>query len=329
MSYESVNTLSSQAKMVKVQELIELLGYKKSIEKPHIPEIKAIYYWFEQNEYRSWSGIGLQISKKEGQLEVYTRTSSSSSYWDNLQQNKTIKMLREYFGGYFVTDAGRNRYHHPEKPIPSTTSSGCFLARWRFHNALTKVHVYMQNRNLAGPICRDEPSGFEFLDDLNPRLLSNNLILPYVIAVWEEYFRSTFEVLFNTLDNKENVLKEVRLTAHHLEPFADDIIPFSRAVSGYFSFQRPSLISRNFKLVRKDIDITGALRKPYRRRKISLFNSIEILIENRNSFVHEGKMDTKLFDVKIKSIINDITEAVNRTYNEIGLKYSFTPIHDY
>ena len=204
-----------------------------------------------------------------------------------MHQNNTIKTLREYFGGHFVTDAGRNRYYHPEKTIPSTTSSGCFLARWRFQNALTKVHTYMQNRDLKGPACKDESSGFEWLDDFNPRLLSNNLILPYVIAVWEEYFRSTFEVLFNTLDSRETVLKEVRLNGYQLEPLADKSIPFSRAVSGYFSFQRPSVISKNFKLIRKDVDIAGVLRKPYMRRKISLFDSIEILVENRNSFVHE------------------------------------------
>jgi hypothetical protein len=48
-----------------------------------------------------------------------------------------------------------------------------------------------QTRKLEGNIARDQPSGFLFADKVNPKLVSNNLLVPYVIAVWEEYFRAT------------------------------------------------------------------------------------------------------------------------------------------
>lgn len=71
------------------------------------------------------------------------------------------------------------------------------------------------------------------------------------------------------------------------------------------------------------------MRKPYKRKKESLFDFIELLVENRNALVHEGALDTKLFDKEINSTLEKITEAVDRVYCEIGSKCGFEPIHTY
>jgi hypothetical protein len=44
------------------------------------------------------------------------------------------------------------------------------------------------------------------------------------------------------------------------------------------SFQRPKIIAENFKLINDSIDISGTLRKPYRKRKRSLYDSIDSII---------------------------------------------------
>jgi hypothetical protein len=77
------------------------------------------------------------------------------------------------------------------------------------------------------------------------------------------------------------------------------------------------------------LDIAAALRKPYRRRKTTLFDSIEALVEGRNAFVHVGEMDLSLYDKALDRTLTDIVEAVDRAYAAIGSHFGFTPIHDY
>jgi hypothetical protein len=71
------------------------------------------------------------------------------------------------------------------------------------------------------------------------------------------------------------------------------------------------------------------MRKPYKRRKISLFESLESLVEGRNAFVHEGQMNMDLYDKQIKITLDDIVVAVDRAYESIGRHYGFVPIHEY
>ena len=151
-------------------------------------------------------------------------------------------------------------------------------------------------RKLEGNIAREEPSGLPFMDERNPRLLSNNLLIPYVIAVWEEYFRSTFAAALKYSNQREGALRKARLSHTQIQQIAIKEPPIERTIAECFSFQRPSTIAENFKLLDSTLDIGGAMRKPYKRRKISLFESIEQLVEGRNAFVHAGKMNMELYD---------------------------------
>jgi hypothetical protein len=274
-------------------------------------------------------GVELQLYRKKDETTVDTRSTVSRSYWDLKHQNKTIKTIRDLFGGHFDTDAGRNKYWHPVDPPPSPLSSGCYLARWRFHNALIKARIYLDTRKLEGPIPRDTPSGLWIMDEMNPRLLSNNLLIPYVISIWEEYFRATFAAVLKYSNQREGALKKARLSHSQLEEIAVNRQPIERTVTECFSFQRPSSIGGNFKLLDSKLDIGAAMRKPYKRRKVTLYDSIESLVERRNEFVHAGHMNIELYDKKLKTILTDIVEAVDRAYATIGKHHGFAPIHDY
>jgi hypothetical protein len=233
------------------------------------------------------------------------------------------------FGGHFETDAGKNRYWRPEEKAPPHISSGCYLARWRFNNALIKPRLYLQQRGLDQKNANPEPSGLEFLDQMNPRLFSNNLLLPYLIAIWEEYFKSTFVALMKYSEHRESALKRAKLSQSQLEAIASGYHGVEQAFAESFSFQRPSNVGNNFKLIDPKLDIAGALRKPYRRRKVSLYESIEEIVELRNNFVHTGQMDTSMTDNAIEKLINDIEIAVDRAYEAIGKCYKFKPIRDF
>lgn len=146
MSYTSESKIPGTASETKLREIVELLGYRKVREDRSIPNMVGSYVWYDENDYRSWSGVELQIYRENGEFKVDTRSTISRSYWDIEQQRKTIKTIRDMFGGHFTTDAGRNRYWQPDKSPPSPLSSGCYLARWRFHNSLGKAHIYLMSR---------------------------------------------------------------------------------------------------------------------------------------------------------------------------------------
>ena len=185
------------------------------------------------------------------------------------------------------------------------------------------------NRKLEGQIARDSSSGFESVDWMNPRLLSNNLVVPYMIAVWEEFFRSTFTACLRYSKQREAALKRAKLSHADLEKLALGSVQVERSVAEFFSFQRPSAVAETFKLLDAKLDLAAPLRKPYRRRRISLFDSIEALVEHRNALVHTGDISLGLFDKQLKTTMGDLTEAANRTYNYIAKHYGFDPNHDY
>lgn len=329
MSYTSRNKFPPNVSIKRVHEVIDLLGYKRYRDDVRTPNMIGNYHWYDANEYRSWYGVELQLYKEDNRISVDTRSTVSRSHWDLLHQNKTIKILRDLFGGNFETDAGKNRYWHPDSPPPSPLQSGCFLARWRFKNALMKVQIYLQSRQLTGDIAREKPVGIHYIDELNPRLLSNNFIIPYVIAVWEEYFRSTFTAALQYADRREHVLKRARLSHTQLEQIAINDRPLERAISETFSFQRPSLIGENFRLLDSRLDLAAAMRRPFRRRRVTLYDRIEGLVEGRNAFVHSGKMNQLLYDRELRNVLTDVVEAVDRCYISIGDHFGFKPLTDY
>ncbi|WPZ36991.1 hypothetical protein T8K17_12730 [Thalassobaculum sp. OXR-137] len=326
MSYESENILDKNARLIHVLSVIKLLNYKSIRFDLKKSGRRRSYVWIDNDDYKSWVGVELHVYQVDGKIIVNTRSSASRSYWDLAHQNNTIKTLRDLFGGYFRTDAGKNRYWRPDEPPPSPMSSGCYLARWRFNNSIMKSNIYLMNRHLKGGISLDRSSGFYLFDEINPRIISNNLIIPFVIGVWEEYFRATFSAVLRYADKREIVLKKARLSHSQLEQIASERRPLEDAIADCFSFQRPSNISENFKMIDPKLNLAGVLRKPFRGRKINLYDSIEYLVENRNFIVHSGELDISLFDRKLKNEINDVIVAVDRVYLALGNHFNFVPI---
>lgn len=330
MSYSSESTFPKSTPVSRVKELVEALGYQPARDFA-FPGKVASYVWYDAKEYRSYSGVELTIyrSSPKGRLKVSTRSTISRSYWDLTHQNKTLRMLRDLVGGDFETDAGRNRYWRPDRKPPTPLASGCYLAMWRLHNALIKPSIYLSTRRFEGDIAREKPTGLYFFDEMNPRTLSNNMILPYVIAVWEEFFRAVFAAALKYSGQRETALKRVRLSHAHLEKVLLGHVEVERAVAESFSFQRPSQIAEHFRMLDPKLDLAGALRKPYNKRKITLLDELESWVEKRNAFVHAGSMDMRLSDKRLRTLVKDFEVAARRCYDHIAAHFKFVPSHDY
>jgi len=330
MSYTSESILGKEATLSRVRDVVDLLGYIQVNDGLKVPGRTDGYMWAERKDYKSYVGVELDIYRREDNtIVVATRSRVGRSYWDLIQQNRTLKMLRDLFGGYFITDAGRNRYWRPDHKPPAPEASGCFLARWRFHNALIKPRLYISQRGFEQPNARPVPIGFHVIEEMNPRLFSNNLVLPYLVAIWEEYFRASFIALLTYSPQRETAFKKVNFNQSQLESIAANMINVEEAVANSFSFQRPTTIAKNFKLLDSNIDLAGVLRKPYRRRKKSLFDTIELCVEDHNEFVHSGQINVHLTDKKLQTLLSNFEEAVERCYQEFGRRFKFVPDHGF
>ena len=330
MSYCSENKLPLTTPLNRLFEVIELLGYKKGVDSLKLDNQLAFYYWDGDVDHIPFVGITLHVLKYEDYISVNTRTRIGRSFWDLQQQNKTISLLKALFGGSFITDEGGNRYMKFDVPEPSKLACSLYVARWVFHNALINPSVYLSSRKLTGDLAEKGLTGFSWLDEMNPMVLSNNILIPYIIGCWETYFRQSYISVIRYADNiPEKALKNCRVRSADLLKAARNPELLIYYLADSLSFQRPSVIAENFKQLNAKIDIASWLRKPYHNRKKPLFDSITEIIDQRDSLVHTGALSLDVSDQEVKRILNDLSEAADRVYGGLGVVFEFKPNYDF
>jgi hypothetical protein len=324
MSYSSENTLPIGTAIKDVRELISLLGYRETgtLSDPEYGRFEE-YWFFDETDYRSWSGVELSISPRaDRSIIVSTRSPLGRSYYDLVLQNKTISLIRRGFGGTFITDEGTGRYLRPGAPAPPPAASGSFLAFSRFGGNLTKAMMYIDARSFPKQPW-DKNFKLGFLLEIDPRTLSNNLLVPFLVASLEDYFKSTFIALLRYSPKRETFFKSIRLSGEYLLAIADGAVSVEGATAEILPFQRISAICRHFDALDPKLDLAGALRKPYHRRAESLFDEIERLVLSRHDFIHRAALDLTLTDERIKDLIYDLEAAVIRCYCRITRHYGW------
>lgn len=316
MSYYSGNVLARSARLDDVRELVELLSYRRIRTEFKIAASQGEYSWFETRDYKSYSGVELGISSNDdGAIVVETRSTSSRSHWDLLQQNRTIRMLRRLFGGTFKTDVGRSRYFPSEGKPPSPAAAGCHLAFQRFGGGLIRASYLLESRHFSEQW--KKRTGLEVIDSMNPRLLSNNLLIPYLVAILEEYFKSTFVAILRYSDRRRAIFHNARLTADNLVDISSANTSVEEAFAETLSFQRISKICQHFKTLDPDLDLVGTLRKPFRRRRESLFDSLEAMTEQRHALIHNASSNPSFDDKDAHRALDDLEQAVVRCYRRL------------
>lgn len=330
MSYCSENRLPLTTPIKRLFEVIELLGFQKARDPLKIEGQIGAFIWGGNNSDITFVELELYVYKGDDYISVQTRTRAGRSYLDLRQQNKTISLLRSLFGGSFTTDEGTNRYMTFDVPEPSKIACSLYLDRWRFNNAILKPRIYLDSRNMTGDIAKEESTGLPWLDDMNPRILSNNMILPYLIGCWESYFRNSFISIVKYANNvSSRALKNCRISTVEYMKVIHGEVTLESVLADSLSFQRPNIISENFRALDSKIDIATWLKKPYHKRRKSLFDSITDVVETRDVIVHTGMTDISIFDKQVQGIIDDLIAAVDRVYRGFGDVFSFKPSFDF
>ncbi|HEX7679523.1 MAG TPA: hypothetical protein VF713_15430, partial [Thermoanaerobaculia bacterium] len=192
MSYSSEHVLAKGTRIADVREFIELLSYRRQGVLRYEGQAYEEYYFFDDLDYHSWSGVELSLHQREDRrVVVSTRSAVGRSFYDLAHQNYTIFNLRKRFGGDFETDEGRNRYQRSATGPTSPAASGCHLAFNRFGTNLIKAAYYHSSRQFAREMLMPSPR-FKAMLDFDPRALANNALVPYLVATLEDYFKSSF-----------------------------------------------------------------------------------------------------------------------------------------
>jgi hypothetical protein len=323
MSYSSTNELAPGTKLKDVAELVTLMRYRYTgaLKSEEVGRISC-FTWFEEKDYQSWTGVELGIYDHESKVTVETRTPVARSYFDLEHQNKTIGLIRKHFGGTFTTDEGSGRYLRPSSSPPVPAASGCHLAFQRFGLNLITAHVYYMRRDFKGPK-PNGPSGIYVLDVTNPWLISNNFLLPFLVAIIEDYWKSTYVALLRYSYKKESVLRAGRLTAEQLAAVSDEKTTVEQVFAETLSFQRVSVSCKHFLALDPKLDFAGVLKKPYRRRKVPLYESLEEMTELRHDVIHRAQLSPRVTDEYLIGLVHDLEVAIVRCYRHLTKTYGW------
>lgn len=316
MGYDSTNFFPKQISKIKLKEFLELLDYKQNGPDSFI--------YFENQDYKSISGVVAYLPRGKYVVEVSLHTTIFCNNYDIEYLNKTVRLLKERFGGYFNSDLGKNRYLKYDGIQRSKAESGCFTAyEYNFKNGLASLSSYLAIRNFPEHFQQAERDENSPLNLLNPLILSNNLVLPYLVSILEEYFKSTFISLLKYSDKKQSFIKNYKIFPSDLFEINNGTMSLEEALTKSMSFQNIKKICEYFSQLDSKLDLNGLLKKPYRRKKETFYDLFNRIFEMRHGLIHHNRIefynteninkDIKFIEIAIEKIVRKIFKHYNWT----------------
>jgi hypothetical protein len=269
MGYDCTCYLPTGIRYPEVEEALQFLGYDRIR--------KGYFDYFENKDYLSISGVLATVRiSEDGQICVFLHSQIFASNFDLAFFNKTARQLRKWFGGYFESDFGRNRYIRDVKINREKAEAGCYQAFTNFENNITTASIYYTYARFD---IQFPPIGvLPGIDNSNPIIISNNLVVPFLVSIVEEYYRSSFIALMKYSDRKDSIIKNSRIFPEDLVGISTQTLTIEEAVAHSKSFQNIEKITSNFSDLDRNLDIAGILMRPYRRRRETLYNSMGNLL---------------------------------------------------
>ena len=317
MGYDAVNTF--QASPQAVVAFLELLGFEKLAGRDVAdPTRVATLRWWSDDHYRHYHGLWATVTTDGADIIVYTRANAFRTLADAEVHNSTIKNLMARFGGSFRSDYGRQRYFPTEGyPDRGFASGGCFLAMDNFLRSVKHARYYLHTVTYS-PTFPQLPPGMEWLAaGVDPAVLSNSLLVPFLVASFEEFCRQIFVALFRYSNSRERVLKNAKIVADDLVSAMDGTRDLVEVTVRWFNFQSLPKIASNFQQLEPRLDILAALKRPYRRRKKTLYQALDELISRRHRVIHNNEVDGTYRIEDVRRDLDDLAAAATRIYEAL------------
>ena len=321
MSYETANYLPKEVSVRQAAEFAILLGYRRSGTYAHLGSPSTIsLIHFEPKDYRSWHAVELSISSSANGVVVGTRTRVGRSHYDFQFQNRTVREFRKRFGGKTLRDGGNGTGYDPGPPLPPP-ASGCYLAMQRLDWNLSRINQYLMgepNKSLHDESLEKLSKIFPVVKELTSQTFSCNVLLPYLVAMMEDYLKSTYIAVLSYSERKPAIFKGSRLSGESLAKISNGHTTVEEAVAESMSFQNLAAVGKHFQEIDPKLDILAVLRKPHGRGKRTLLEKMEILVSQRHELIHGMNIDRSLDHAKVRVLVRDLTLAMSRIYLYLG-----------
>ncbi len=273
-------------------------------------------FWAEDEDFKSTSGVDASIFPLDAEGKkawnstndwaVRTRTSIWASSFDLDHQNNTVRTIRKKFKGSFHNDHyGNNRYNIIETVESTPASRGIYSVLERLEGELGKLEHALPEEMTKSVITpkgeitnENDVSGIlKFTKQFDPTRAVYNALIPFLVAVLENFFRDTFEILLKYDETAQKTIEEHNRKLPYSEAAAivRGELTLERVASRWFSFQNIDSIQKAFKDIH-GIDVWKALRrrKKVRDRLPILMSAFENLIGARHGVIHHFSIDREL-----------------------------------
>lgn len=277
------------------------------------------FYYYKDDNYRHITGLYAELCRDKddpAQLLLWTRTTIWRSKFDSDFHNRTIKQLKKRFCGYFVTDFGRNRYFQFDGAVREKAEAGAYRAFSHFHSNIQRARVFIRFANLLDDKIF-EIEGAESINSYNPRILSANLLVPFLVSAIEDYFRSLYVALLRYSPNREGIIQSARLQGQELAAIDRGELTVPEAVAKWMSFQDMDKINEAYKRLNSKCDLHGILKRPYGRLKASFWDALDRLIRQRHALIHQAKLNVEYKPDLLRQDIDLVYKALWRVYEEL------------
>ena len=180
------------------------------------PKGSLNFHWYEYADYLSYDGVEATIYKSssdEHQLgpcewALHTRTRSSASPADKDQQDKTIRLARTKFGGNFYNDwHGKNRYTRRESDHRDAPSRGIYLTYKSVTNYISAVK-YSVSMTEGLKVRTGDKKIEELMGTIDPMRVLYNALVPFYVAIIENFFSRCFKILLRYDAQAQEKLKQ-------------------------------------------------------------------------------------------------------------------------
>lgn len=295
-----------------IKALVYELGFEES-------EGINVYSWYKRENFESLKGCGFtfgyDIEKGENKFVDFlgfseniqnvktlcrSQTFAGRSYEDLEMQNEVIRRLQDKFGGnIYASTNGKSEFIRNYITKLTPTEKGGGVAYEKFQNNIVRA------MELIKDVDEDIISN-EFLAERDENLLSNNILLPFIVTVFETFLKTFFKNFLITDKNafskaSENIMdNRESLNPWILKELMDNKITIIDVVVRGYSFQNIRSIKAAYNEY-LDFNIDDILNKriSYKGKFISIRKVLAEVIDSRHKIIHEADMDKTLVREKL------------------------------
>lgn len=295
-----------------IETLLQMMDYKK---------YGDVFYCGNDTEYKYFSGVRLwQCDENENEVVYRIRTQAFASGYDIKKQNDTIRYLKKCCQANFESDIGKNRYFE-EGRLVKGAESGCYFAIQNLDNHFSLLcHSLSKYPNdVEAEINMRELGGFP-----TPSSFNANVYLSYLCSLIEEFFRATYIALLKYSDKKEKILN-MKFSPYDMVDISEGMKTVEEVYARILSFQNIKKITSNFKILNSKLDISKPLKVPYYKRKETLYEQMDKILERRHGMIHRMEIDVNYSTQELEKDIKDVKVALKRVYLYICKQYNWKP----